>query len=145
RRGRSRVFTDMDLLWSALIASLRSDRVFSSSSATQRWTSALSVATIKRSDHEDCEGYTMMLTVPGRFRYLNQLTSMMLTLLVDTWRFLVLCLRPIPALAAENLYLRKQLALYAERQVKPRRTTNATRLAMVWLSYWFDWRSALCI
>jgi hypothetical protein len=42
-----------------------------------------------------------------------------------------LCLRPTPALAAENLYLRKQLALYAERQVKPRRATNATRLAMV--------------
>src|SRR5215510_10785900 len=87
----------------------------------------------------------MMLNVTGRFRSLNQLTSMMLTLHADTCRFLVLCLRPIPALAAENLYLRKQLALYEERQVKPRRTTNATRLAMVWLSYWFDWRSALCI
>ena len=44
---------------------------------------------------------------------------MMLTLHADTCRFLVLCLRPIPALAAENRYLRKQLALYEERQVKP--------------------------
>jgi hypothetical protein len=79
----------------------------------------------------------MMLNVTGRFRSLNQLTSMMLTLLVDTCRFLVLCLRPIPALATENLYLRQQLALFEERQVKPRRTTNATRLAMVWLSLWF--------
>jgi len=86
-----------------------------------------------------------MLNVTGRFRHLNQLASMMLTLLVDTCHFLVLCLRPTPALAAEILYLRKQLALYAERQVKPRRATNATRLAMVWLSHWFDWRSALRI
>ena len=43
------------------------------------------------------------------------------------------------------LFLRKQLALYEERQVKPRRATNAIRLAMVWLSCWFDWRSALRI
>ena len=56
-----------------------------------------------------------------------------------------LCLRPAPALAAENLFLRKQLALYEERQVKPRRAPNATRLAMVWLAHWFDWRSALRI
>ena len=86
-----------------------------------------------------------MLNVTDGFRHLSQLASMMLTLLVDTCRFLGLCLRPTPALAAENLYLRKQLALYEERQVKPRRTTNATRLAMVWLSHWFDWRSALRI
>jgi putative transposase len=49
------------------------------------------------------------------------------------------------SLAAENLFLRKQLALYEDRQVKPRRATHAIRLAMVWLSYWFDWRSALRI
>jgi putative transposase len=66
-----------------------------------------------------------------------------LTLLYDSVRFLRLCLCPSLTLAAENLFLRKQLALYAERQVKPRRATNATRLAMVWLSRWFDWRSAL--
>jgi hypothetical protein len=35
------------------------------------------------------------------------------------------------------------LALYEERQVHPSQITNATRLAMVWLSYWFDWGSAL--
>ena len=32
-------------------------------------------------------------------------------------------------LAAENLFLRKQLALYIERQVKPRRADNAARIA----------------
>jgi transposase InsO family protein len=46
-------------------------------------------------------------------------------------------------LAAENLFMRKQLALYQERQVKPRRATNATRLTLLWLGQWFDWRRAL--
>jgi hypothetical protein len=34
-------------------------------------------------------------------------------------------------LAAENLFLRKQLALYLERQVKPRRADDATRITLV--------------
>jgi transposase InsO family protein len=60
-------------------------------------------------------------------------------------RFLLLCLRPSPALAAENLFLRKQLALYQERQVKPRRATNTIRLAFIYLARWFDWRQALAV
>jgi hypothetical protein len=52
---------------------------------------------------------------------LMRLIGMLLTLLGDGMRFLLLCLRPSPALAAENLFLRKQLALYQERQIKPRR------------------------
>ena len=68
-----------------------------------------------------------------------------MAVLCDAARFLVLCLRPAPALAAENLFLRKQLALYQERQVKPRQANNTIRLVMVWLSRWFNWRSALSI
>jgi putative transposase len=34
-------------------------------------------------------------------------------------------------LAAENLFLQKQLALYQERRKKPRRPDPATRLALV--------------
>ena len=64
------------------------------------------------------------------------LAGMLLTLLVDVIRFLRLCLRPAPVLAAENLFLRKQLALYQERQVTPRRATDATRLALLWLGRW---------
>jgi putative transposase len=79
----------------------------------------------------------------GRFQHIRQQASMLLTLIIDAWRFLVQCLRPAPALAAENLFLRKQLALYEERQIHPKQATNATRLTMVWLSQWFDWRSAL--
>jgi hypothetical protein len=40
------------------------------------------------------------------------LIRMLLTLLCDGLRFFCLCLRPSPALAAENLFLRTQLALY---------------------------------
>jgi hypothetical protein len=45
-------------------------------------------------------------------------------LLVDALRFLSLGFRPRSQLAAENLLLRKQLALYRERRVKPRRADD---------------------
>ena len=77
--------------------------------------------------------------------HLLQLLSTLLPLLVDAGRFLRLYLRPSAALAAETLFLRKQLALYQERHVPPRRATHATRLALVWLGHWFDWRNALTI
>ena len=48
--------------------------------------------------------------------------------------------RPHAQLAAENLFLRKQLALYMERDVKPRRADDATRIALVALSWLIDWR-----
>ena len=58
----------------------------------------------------------------------------------DTFAFIGLGLRSKSALMAENLFLRKQLALYLERQVKPRRANDATRLTMVFLSKLFPWR-----
>jgi transposase InsO family protein len=70
---------------------------------------------------------------------------LLFTLVNHAVRFLLLCLCPSPALAAENLYLRKQLALYQEQHVKPKRTTNTDRLILVWLSRWFDWRKALAV
>jgi hypothetical protein len=48
--------------------------------------------------------------------------------------FLRLNLRSRPALAAENLFLRKQLALYVERKKKPRRATDAVRFTLGHLS-----------
>jgi putative transposase len=74
-----------------------------------------------------------------------RLTGLLLTLMRDAGRFLLLCLRPSPALAAEILFLRKQLALYQEHNVMPRRATHATRLVLVWLGHCFDWRQALRI
>jgi putative transposase len=78
-------------------------------------------------------------------RFLIRLACTLLTLLVDGVRFLRLCLRPSPALAAENLFLRRQLALYQERHVKPRQATNTTRMTLSWLTRWFDWQRALTI
>jgi hypothetical protein len=49
------------------------------------------------------------------------------------------------AVIAENLLLRKQLALFQERMEKPRRSTAATRALMVLLSRFLDWREALVI
>jgi putative transposase len=86
-----------------------------------------------------------MTSSPHLFRHLVQCPCILLTLLGDVVRFLRLCLRPPASLAAENLFLRKQLALYQERHVKPRRATNATRLVLVWLARWCDWRQALTI
>jgi hypothetical protein len=39
----------------------------------------------------------------------------------------------------------KQLACYIERQVRPRRTDNASRIALVLLSHFVDWRELLTI
>lgn len=59
---------------------------------------------------------------------LRQLRGILCTLLGDSIQLVRLCLRSSTALAAENLFLRKQLALYQERHVTPQRVTNATRL-----------------
>jgi putative transposase len=80
-----------------------------------------------------------------RFRHLCQLLYTLLTCGVDTIRFLQLGLRPPAALAAENLFLRKQLALYQARHVKPKPVTNTTRVTLVSLSRWFDWQQALTV
>jgi putative transposase len=78
-------------------------------------------------------------------RHLVTLAGTLLMRLGAALHFLLLCPRLRPALAAENLFLRKQLAVYQERHISPRRATNATRLALVWLARWFDWRRALVI
>jgi hypothetical protein len=48
-------------------------------------------------------------------------------------------------LSAENLFLTKQLALYVERQVKPHRADEATRISLVALSWLIDWRRVLTV
>ena len=55
------------------------------------------------------------------------------------------CMRARAALTAETLFLRHQVALYQERKGISHRDMNATRLILVWLSYWFDWQPALTI
>jgi putative transposase len=65
--------------------------------------------------------------------------------LVDFLRLVALGLRSHTRLAAENLFLRKQLALYLERQVKPHRASNTTRLTLVALSRFIEWRQLLIV
>ncbi len=81
-------------------------------------------------------------------RTLDCLSHLLLTvasLFQDTLRFIGAVLRSRSALMAENLFLRKQLVLYLERKVKPRRANDATRLTLVLLSRLFAWRQALTI
>ena len=61
----------------------------------------------------------------------------------DLAHLLVLVSRSRRALAAENLFLRKQLALFQERKLKPHRADDSTRLLMVILGRMFSWRDAL--
>jgi hypothetical protein len=61
----------------------------------------------------------------------------------DLLRLVSATVRSHVQLAAENLFLRKQLALYVERQVKPRRADDATRIALVALSWLIDCRRIL--
>jgi len=58
----------------------------------------------------------------------------------DAVRFLLLGTRSNAALKAENIFLRRQLALYLERKAKPRRASYATRWSLVLLSRLFAWR-----
>jgi hypothetical protein len=46
---------------------------------------------------------------------------------------------------AENLLLRKQLALFQERHTTPRRAPAGTRIAMIALAKFFNWRKALAV
>jgi transposase InsO family protein len=48
-------------------------------------------------------------------------------------------------LAAENLFLWKQIACYLERNVRPHRTDNASRIMLVMLSRFVEWRPLLTI
>jgi putative transposase len=78
-------------------------------------------------------------------RHIGQCISTILMLCGDGGRYLMCRLRSPKALAAENLLLRKQLALYQERHVKPQRATDAPRLTLTWLARCFNWRQALVI
>ena len=68
-----------------------------------------------------------------------------LRILSEPIHFLCLGLRSRTSLAAENLFLRRQLAFYQERKVKPRRADNPTRLTLVLLSRWFNCRDSLTV
>jgi len=63
----------------------------------------------------------------------------------DLLHFVALACSSHKRLAAENLFLRKQLAFYVERKVKPRRLNDATRIALTLLARLMDWRQLLVV
>jgi len=68
-----------------------------------------------------------------------------LNLFADLLHFLALGLRSRTSLTAENLFLRKQLAFYQERKIRPRRIKHPPRLTLLYLSRRFNWPNALCV
>jgi hypothetical protein len=66
-------------------------------------------------------------------------------LLADLSALVLLALRPRRSIEAENLVLRRQITLYKERGIMPRRIDAATRMSLALLSRCCDWRSCLTI
>ena len=66
-------------------------------------------------------------------------------LVEDAFRWVLLLFRSAETLRTENLFLRRQLALYIERGVQPRRIDAATRVSLALLARLFDWREALVV
>jgi hypothetical protein len=81
-------------------------------------------------------GFPLIRTVAHCFRTIS-------SVVVDLVRLALLAAHSRRALAAENLFIRKQLALFQERKVKPRRANDSTRWVMATLSRMFPWRGAL--
>ena len=73
------------------------------------------------------------------------LVRIALRLIEDALRWVVLLFRSIESVHAENLFLRRQLALYIERGVQPHRVDPATRISLALLARRFDWRGALVV
>src|SRR6266481_3781202 len=77
------------------------------------------------------------------FRALAHCFRILSAVVFDLVQLAFLAAHSRSALAAENLFLRKQLALFQERKVKPRRADDSTRWMMATLSRIFKWRDAL--
>jgi hypothetical protein len=73
------------------------------------------------------------------------LVRIVVALVSDAFRLVLLLSRPSAEIHAENLVLRKQLARYIERGVKPRRIDPATRISLALLTRMFDWHNAIVI
>jgi hypothetical protein len=83
--------------------------------------------------------------VPSVFRQLSKLIIALQIFASDCVSLCAAISRNRAALAAENLFLRKQLALFQEREKRARPTTAADRFVFAKLAHFFDWRNALAI
>jgi len=77
------------------------------------------------------------------FRAVSQLLYIYAEFFLEGLGFLRLMASSKGSLAAEVLFLRKQLAFYQERKIKPRRFNDSTRVLLVLLGKLFDWKNAL--
>ncbi|WP_161556806.1 integrase core domain-containing protein [Paraburkholderia hospita] len=73
------------------------------------------------------------------------LITIAISLLSDVCGLVILLFRPRGALMAENLFQRRQLALYREGSVTPHRIDAAARIRLTLLPRPFDWRAALVV
>ncbi len=74
---------------------------------------------------------------------MRQLARALVGVASDVLRLVVSSLRPSGAIRAENMVLRKQLARYIERGIRPRRVDHATRVSLALFTRLFDWRDAV--
>src|SRR5215468_4459154 len=74
-----------------------------------------------------------------------ELARAILVVLADFLRLGVLFLRSASDIRAENLSLRKQLAAYIERGIRPRQLDHAGRVSLSVLTRLFGWRDAIVI
>ena len=72
-----------------------------------------------------------MCQVVRFLQLLATLFPILINSFTDTLRFLRSLASPHAVLAAENLFLRKQLAFYQEHQIRPRRLTAAARFSLL--------------
>ena len=73
------------------------------------------------------------------------LAKIAVCLIEDALRWVVVIFRSTESVQAENLFLRRQLALFVERGVRLRRIDAATRVSLAVLAKLFDWRGALVV
>jgi putative transposase len=88
---------------------------------------------------------SQQVTAYGIIKSALALTQMIMRLMVDAAAVAVLVFRPRLTTSAEILVLRRQLALFKERGVRPRRIDAATRVSLAMLSRLCDWRSCLTL
>ena len=75
----------------------------------------------------------------------SRVTRSLTVVLAIVCDFIAVLFRSRAAVMAENLFLRRQLALYLERKTRRRRPSPGTKFALVILSRFFPWVSALAI
>jgi putative transposase len=75
----------------------------------------------------------------------SRVTRSLTVVLAIVGDLIAVLFRSLAAVIAENLFLRRQLALYLERKTRRRRPSPATKFALVILSRFFPWANALAI